>query len=179
MKSFDKNAYARAWYAENKEKCVAWAARWRAANEDHCREYDRQRHLLYREKLNEACKRYQEANREKVKAQSLLYRQQNRELLRARRRAFYATEIGRAQRAAENHRRRFRKIGGSVSRADIARVLAADRCHICHKRFTKANPAVLDHVIPLAKGGANEVTNLAAAHHLCNLHKHVRASKTR
>jgi hypothetical protein len=25
-----------------------------------------------------------------------------------------------------------------------------------------------------AKGGANEATNLAAAHHLCNLHKHAR-----
>jgi 5-methylcytosine-specific restriction endonuclease McrA len=36
------------------------------------------------------------------------------------------------------------------------------------------DPATLDHVIPLAKGGQHEVSNLAAAHWLCNLRKHAR-----
>jgi len=48
------------------------------------------------------------------------------------------------------------------------------RCHICGKKIKRGLPnshplgATLDHLIPLADGGADAPDNVAAAHRLCN-----------
>ena len=48
------------------------------------------------------------------------------------------------------------------------------RCHICGKRINRSlgcsHPmgATLDHIVPLAKGGADAAYNVAAAHRVCN-----------
>lgn len=47
-------------------------------------------------------------------------------------------------------------------------------CHLCGKRFTKASPPTIDHVIPLVHGGRHEITNLALAHGACNNKKGAR-----
>ena len=64
-------------------------------------------------------------------------------------------------------------------RARIAKMRMA--CHICgenidytltdrdHPRFF-----VIDHVVPLAKGGADDLTNVKAAHRACNSTKRAR-----
>ncbi|WP_330473815.1 HNH endonuclease [Terrabacter sp. C0L_2] len=50
-------------------------------------------------------------------------------------------------------------------------------CHICgydidpDALYPSIDAAVVDHVIPLAKGGTNDRTNLASAHSYCNLVK--------
>lgn len=47
-------------------------------------------------------------------------------------------------------------------------------CHICGDPIDYGLPHldpgayVIDHVIPLAKGGANDIDNVAAAHNSCN-----------
>jgi 5-methylcytosine-specific restriction endonuclease McrA len=45
------------------------------------------------------------------------------------------------------------------------------KCHICGKRFTKKDPATLDHVIPISNGGRHEASNIALAHKSCNSRK--------
>lgn len=40
-------------------------------------------------------------------------------------------------------------------------------CHICRK----PGATVVDHIIPRARGGSNDPSNLAAAHAACNLTK--------
>lgn len=51
-------------------------------------------------------------------------------------------------------------------------------CHICGKPidYTLKTPDPMsfevDHVVPLAKGGADELSNKAAAHRRCNRAKH-------
>lgn len=89
---------------------------------------------------------------------------------------FLRSPEGRAQRAAAEHRRRARKRGElGVSTEQIAAVLSVSSCYLCGRKFTAKNPATLDHIIPLAQGGKHEVSNLAAAHMLCNCRKHKRA----
>lgn len=50
-------------------------------------------------------------------------------------------------------------------------------CHICDGRISKRlqsphpDSATIDHLLPLAAGGTNEIDNLAAAHRRCNLAK--------
>jgi HNH endonuclease. len=53
-------------------------------------------------------------------------------------------------------------------------------CHICGKPIDwdagrdDPNSFVIDHIIPLAKGGADELHNIAAAHRSCNSTKRAR-----
>ena len=46
-----------------------------------------------------------------------------------------------------------------------------NKCYLCAKRFTKANPPTIEHLLPLAKGGDNNRENLVAAHQRCNSSK--------
>jgi 5-methylcytosine-specific restriction endonuclease McrA len=63
-------------------------------------------------------------------------------------------------------------------RATIRRTRAA--CHICGNAIdyslphTEPKSFVVDHVIPLAKGGADTIDNKAAAHRDCNSIKRAR-----
>ena len=66
----------------------------------------------------------------------------------------------------------------NLARAAIRRSGAA--CHICGQPIDYTLPStdpmsfVVDHVIPLAKGGADEMSNKAAAHKQCNAAKAAR-----
>lgn len=77
---------------------------------------------------------------------------------------------------ARNSRRRARVRGAVGERYSRALVFKRDRwrCHIC-KRMTKRTAVVphplapvLDHLVPLACGGADTAANVATAHFLCN-----------
>ena len=64
---------------------------------------------------------------------------------------------------------------------DRARIRATKaNCHICGEPidYTLRTPDPMsfevDHVIPLAKGGADNITNKAAAHRQCNSKKRAR-----
>ncbi len=61
---------------------------------------------------------------------------------------------------------------GIFTAADDRKLRALQKkCHICGKRFTKADAATLDHVIALADGGTNDASNIALAHRSCNCRK--------
>ncbi|MGW3491753.1 HNH endonuclease [Streptomyces sp. NPDC001054] len=73
-------------------------------------------------------------------------------------------------------RRRAREAGARVTAASRYRIHERDHwtCHICgdpvdrHAVVPDLAAPVLDHVMPLARGGAHEEGNLATAHFYCN-----------
>jgi 5-methylcytosine-specific restriction endonuclease McrA len=136
------------------KKCVA---RYRRENNAERVEYNR---------------RWQAANPGRYPAYLTEYRRRNLDRLQAAERQYAKTERGKITRTAAEHKRRARKRGESApTTEEITRILAARSCHLCGRRFTAKRPATLDHVIPLAKGGKHEVSNLAAAHGSCNNRK--------
>lgn len=44
-------------------------------------------------------------------------------------------------------------------------------CHVCTGEFTETRPATLDHMLELAAGGSNHISNLTLAHRACNNHR--------
>ena len=42
------------------------------------------------------------------------------------------------------------------------------RCWLCHKKFRGDFEITIDHAIPKARGGTNELSNLRLAHERCN-----------
>ena len=79
-------------------------------------------------------------------------------------------------RRATKARRRARKRGAFVQNVSRRQVFERDRwtCQLCGRRVARAKQAphpkapVLDHIIPLAKGGTHEPRNTQCAHFLCN-----------
>lgn len=67
-------------------------------------------------------------------------------------------------------------------RARVAR--SRPNCHLCGHAINFELPHldpmafVIDHVIPLAKGGADDITNVRAAHRSCNSAKRARLVPT-
>ncbi len=53
--------------------------------------------------------------------------------------------------------------------ANRKQVLAEeDCCALCGEPFTPADPATVDHIVPVSSGGGHERSNLRAAHRRCN-----------
>lgn len=82
----------------------------------------------------------------------------------------------RDDRRREKHKYRAQKRNAFVAPVSPRVIFERDRwrCHLCGKAIRRRAvvPAplapVLDHVIPLAKGGTHEPANVRAAHYLCN-----------
>lgn len=85
----------------------------------------------------------------------------------------------RSMRNAQEHRRRARKRGGSTERFEAVEIYERDgwTCGICGQPVDPAVPfpdhmsASLDHVVPLACGGAHRRDNVQCSHWVCNSRK--------
>lgn len=82
-------------------------------------------------------------------------------------------EAIRKSKKLSQQRRKAKARTGSFTTVDFDKLinLSGDRCHLCRKKFTKNNPPTIDHVIPLALGGAHDASNIALAHLVCNSRK--------
>lgn len=137
------------WNARNRDKVAAYSLKWRIANPEARREIDRKAH---------------EAKREHILRRLAAYRAANRELFRkheAMRRARLRTTV-------------------------VLPIVPSDifnrdgwRCYLCggatdpQARGTRQhNAPVLDHIMPLVRGGTHTPANVACACHRCNSRKH-------
>lgn len=73
--------------------------------------------------------------------------------------------VGEAVRSKKRRRKKY-----SATQRKIIYCRSDGRCSICGKHV-KFQDFSVDHVIPLSKGGSNDMSNLAAAHRSCNLIK--------
>lgn len=85
----------------------------------------------------------------------------------------------RCARRVNKHRYRARKREAYVADVSPARIFERDRwrCQLCRKKVRRDKAAphplapVLDHVVPLARGGTHEPANVQCAHFICNSRK--------
>lgn len=85
----------------------------------------------------------------------------------------------RAQKQEAKHRRRARQRASYVAPVHRYRIFERDNwiCQLCGEPISKAEnypslwSASIDHIVPIAKGGAHEPSNCQAAHFICNSFK--------
>jgi 5-methylcytosine-specific restriction endonuclease McrA len=72
-----------------------------------------------------------------------------------------------------NAKRRARLASATVGDVDIKALRAEwdGICGICRVEVVNGEPVEIDHIIPLARGGAHGQRNLQLAHRLCNRRK--------
>lgn len=132
---------------------IAGNRRWKAENSEKCAGHWRRSREKNRGKRAAASRKYYAEHKEEVAVTMQRYKQQNKETV-------YAC----------NHRRRARSLAaqGNLSAGDIRSVHAA--FPLCLACGTDEDLS-LDHVVPLARGGRNDIGNMQVLCMPCNISK--------
>lgn len=123
------------------------------------------------------CKRettaaWQKANPDRVAAKSKRWRDANVEKARAARKAWEVRNPLSNRHRVAVRRARIVGAGGRVSGGLFERLMAEQggRCRYCHVDLTVARPN-MDHIMPLALGGAHDDSNIQLLCETCNRQK--------
>lgn len=133
-----------------------------AANAEHHREVARAWREANPEAHRAAVKRWREANREVVLAKRRAWREANAERHREATRQWFKDNPVKARDYVAA--RRAKKGRASPETSEYMAFLLTQPCAYCGG----ADNIVIDHIVPLARGGCHEPSNLAAACAWCN-----------
>lgn len=137
----------------SREKIAAYSAKWSKANPG---------------KVKASVAKWSKANKEKIAAYSSAYYAANKE----KRDAYRAANLDVWRTYYHNRRARKLANGGKLSPGLSAKLFTLQRgkCACCGKPLGKTYH--LDHIMPLALGGANEDRNIQLLRAKCNNEKH-------
>lgn len=175
-----------AYYAANTEKVRATNAAWRVANTEKVRAIQAAYYAANSEKLRSNSSAYYAANVDKISAASAAYRANNKCKIIARQAAYRIANHDKVQSAItawcaanpekariykQNRRARKRANGGELSPGLAAKLFKLQRgtCPCCNQPL--GDNYHMDHIMPIAMGGANEDWNIQLLRQKCNNQK--------
>ena len=150
------------------------------------REYSAKVRALHPEKNKEYQQRWREANRDKLNALVADWAKRNKKRIKKNNAARYLRDKERITKRnaeyrkahpetanARTHKRRAAKVGNGGAYTYEQWIALCDkynnRCLCCGKK-KKLTP---DHVVPIAKGGSSNISNIQPLCMPCNAHKHI------
>ncbi len=149
---------------------------WRPPDQ-HSRDNINERQRAYRLRRIEIAREYQhryEAS-DRGRETHSAYRASHSEAIRERQRRYYASDHGRERFRSARRRRRARKHNalGTHTPEDIQAQYERQkgRCYYCNVQVQWGQHHI-EHVVPLSRGGADDMSNIVIACKPCNLKKH-------
>jgi 5-methylcytosine-specific restriction endonuclease McrA len=174
-----RKAYFAAYYQKNADRIKERSRQWRQDNPDRKRENDSRYYQENREKaLEQGAERYQR-NRERHLELSTRWRKNNPERRKQIKAKWYQNN---KEIAFQQGRRRRARLRGAPTVPYTVEQLRGRWAYYGHKCWVCSEPATeIDHVKPIAKGGAEMLCNLRPICRSCNASKcdkwpYVRAS---
>lgn len=156
-----------AWYADNKERMRAANAAYRAANAEVVAAKKAEWQAANTERIRSARRTWPSATPQRQAD----YYQRNKERDRVRMAAWRAANRGKTQEHRSNRRARKLKSGGKLSPGLSEKLFQLQRglCPCCKQPL--GDDHHMDHIVPLALGGANVDENMQLLRAACNLKK--------
>ena len=172
-KNRDKlRAACRRWRMRHPEKQKAATYRWRRENRSKWNAYMRRWRRKNRKRTNPILRATRAQMGDVYNAKRREYRRRNLAKLRFKARRYYWRnwEKKRIEHQAAVAKRK--KARGKYTKTEWHHLLSAHRyrCAYCNRRITRRT-ASADHVIPLARGGTNWITNIVPSCLACNQQK--------
>ncbi len=165
------------WAENNVEKRREISRRWTEINHEKELERHRRSYATNPEKHRDKVRRSYRKHREERLAYTRDYYLKTKELQAAQnksRRLHDPTKYALKGRESQGRRRAIRE-GGIAEVVDYALILKRDGyfCHICKSDITPETLDAIefDHILPIKKGGAHKLANIAVAHISCNKKK--------
>lgn len=168
-------AYTAKWRAANPEKAAALATKWRSENPEKARAAAAKWYAANRDKSMAVKVKWYAANHERALATAAKWRAANPG--KGRERAAKSAALNPAGRRIVQQNRRARKCanGGKLTKglSDKLFKLQRGKCS-CGCKQPLGDDYHLDHIMPLALGGANTDDNMQLLRAKCNLQKHAK-----
>lgn len=150
-------------------------AEWREKNREKCRQNSRDDYIAKKEHYAALSKKWKKSNPEKRLENNRKWARENPEKVAEARKRWKREnpEKAAAQQLAMTHLRRARKmaVGGKHTRQEIAALKQRQRfkCACCGDSIkTKSH---IDHIVPIALGGTNDILNIQILCPTCNTKK--------
>ena len=162
-----KNKHSREYYEQNRDKVLA------RQKEHDKKYYERNKYKIlsrqktYREqnkdKISAQHKEYREQNKDKIAVYKKEYYEQNKDKILAQKKEYYQSPKGQISRFNKDIKRRAkeRELGNGITADQWLECMSFFdwKCAYSGETLTKETRS-LDHIIPLNKGGANEIWNV-------------------
>lgn len=169
-----RNTESAAWRELNKEKKKADAAEYYKNNSEARKEYSRAWREANPELASATLKNYSITNREKRNQATAIWRAANPEKVKQRFKLWSAANPQAGRIRAQNRKSR-KLLNGGVLSSDLPKKLfklQKGKCACCGKPLEGGYH--LDHIMPLALGGANTDDNIQLLRPKCNLQKNMK-----
>ena len=170
---------SRRWRETNIEKSRASARKWKAKNKDKVREHDRHYRQKHREKLLARKRRYYHENKAKVEAKNREWAEAHPEVVRETRRRWKRRNPQAVKEDSNKRRARKQNAPGDGFTEQEFEELCEFYDHTCLRCEKNEVPLSRDHVIPLCKGGINDISNIQPLCMPCNSKKGLRSTDYR
>ena len=172
------NAYSRAWNKANPERVKANRDRFMAKNPSKTSEYCKSFYYANKDKCLDKNREWRERNKDKESARKKNWTELNREKKYASNAKWHKANPDKMAVHSRNRRSRSKNAEGSHSIDEVIDIFSLQRglCASCVTKLFKSGKKKyhVDHIMPLAKGGANDKSNLQCLCPACNLKKHAK-----
>lgn len=172
--NIDNKERIKQYQQDNAERIAEYNKQWREENKEHCAEYSKKYAQDNKDQIAEYKKQWHKDNPQYDKQ----YRQDNADHRAEYNKQWRQTPKGKAARKASSHNRRAQKLnnGGNHTGAELLNLfdLQSGKCPYCKVKLNKTgnNKYHSDHVLPLSKGGTNDISNIQLLCPKCNMSKH-------
>jgi 5-methylcytosine-specific restriction endonuclease McrA len=164
--------YRKEWREANKDKLHAKTMAWRAANRERWDEAAREWQRANKEHVAAKRSEWYQANVDRRRLTNKVWRQENLEQTKIVKKVWLSANKLRTRVYTENRRVRKLANGGSHTPEQIEELYTKqhERCVGCNKSIRKHYE--IDHIIPITRGGSNDISNIQLLCLPCNRGKH-------
>lgn len=165
------------WRKEHPGRSSEYGKRWRLENLERSREMVRSWAARNKDYLVMRALEYDSTHRKERRAKAVKFRQSNQNYVDAVKR-YQAKNPDVRRTTSSNRRARERGAIGSHSTDEVRSLFIKQdgKCGIC--KLPIDGKYHKDHIVPLAAGGSNDISNIQITHPICNMRKHAKSPST-